>query len=198
MIKSMSNMIPDLRYTSSESLSSLNPTRSEAPNNFRKILDETPREKPKKKKENSPWEPVANPPPPTPLQPPASSEAFSACPPPVQALFEEAIETFKVIHHEGDTLVTFSFAASSPKHALLAGTRITLREFSTAPKVFNIEIAAPSTMAHELMKSHGAALLQAFHQGDFSFSVERLDVEFDTEPHFREDPSTSDEEESTP
>lgn len=211
----MSTIIPDLHYASSPSQPSF-PTPSHEAGGFKKIFDETPRQKEVERRPRSPWEPVAPlselndeeepenlegiaPPPSMTIHtlPSSATEALRACPPPVHALFEEVLEKIQVVHNDGDTHVSFFFTSTSPKHALLAGTRITIREFSTAPKVFNIEIATLSTTAQQLIQAHGASLLQAFHQGSFPFSVERLDIEFETQSESQEDSSAS-EEDSTP
>lgn len=59
--------------------------------------------------------------------------------------------------------------------SLFCGTQITIREFSSAPKVFNIEITSNPTAA-ACIEAHKASLLAAFHQERFSFSVHRLET----------------------
>jgi hypothetical protein len=61
--------------------------------------------------------------------------------------------------------------ASSP----LFGSKITLREFSTAPKAFNIEIAS-NPQGTALINTSKTDLLAAFQRGDFNFSVHRLET----------------------
>ena len=64
----------------------------------------------------------------------------------------------------------------------LFGTKITVREFSTAPKAFNIEIASNS-QGIALIHSGKEDLLSAFQKGNFNFSVHRLE----THLHEKED-----------
>jgi hypothetical protein len=60
--------------------------------------------------------------------------------------------------------------------SIFCGSRITIREFSTAPKVFNIEIASNAQTIATLDAAR-SDLLAAFQNGKFNFSVHRFDTE---------------------
>ena len=64
--------------------------------------------------------------------------------------------------------------------SLFCGTRITIREFTTAPKTFNIEIASHAAAVH-CVELHKEALLRAFSEKKFNFSIHRLDAEIQNE-----------------
>lgn len=68
-------------------------------------------------------------------------------------------------------------------HSLFFGTEITIKEFSTAPKVFNIEVLSHPT-AIQTIESHSEHLLCLFRQEHFPFSVHRFDTHIrqETEP----------------
>jgi hypothetical protein len=63
----------------------------------------------------------------------------------------------------------------------LFGTQITIREFSTAPKAFNIEIISnPGGVA--LIDAGKNDLLNAFREGNFNFTVHRFDTHIEQTP----------------
>jgi hypothetical protein len=102
--------------------------------------------------------------------------------PAIEAAFEKMASCMIVMTSTQERETTLfldnpHFASSS-----LFGTQITIREFSTAPKAFNIEILSnPQGVA--LIDSSKSELLSAFQNGNFSFTVHRLD----TLLHQRED-----------
>jgi hypothetical protein len=62
--------------------------------------------------------------------------------------------------------------SSPPRFSL---SQIVIREFSTAPKAFNVEfVGSPQALA--LIQQNVPALLGAVQQGNFNFSINRFDV----------------------
>ncbi|MBS0605029.1 MAG: hypothetical protein JSS60_08375 [Verrucomicrobia bacterium] len=102
--------------------------------------------------------------------------------PEVEAAFEKMASCMIVMSssHEVETTLFLDnprFSSSS-----LFGTKITIREFSTAPKAFNIEIVSnPHAVA--MIDASKNDLLSAFQNGSFNFTVHR----FDTHLEQRED-----------
>jgi hypothetical protein len=95
--------------------------------------------------------------------------------PAIEAAFEKMASSLimMVSSREVETTLFLNnphFAASP-----LFGTKIILREFSTAPKAFNIEIAS-NPQGAELIRSSKESLLSAFQKGNFNFSVHRLET----------------------
>jgi len=93
----------------------------------------------------------------------------------VEALFEKMASCMLVMstsHEQETTLVLDSpnFASSS-----FFGTQITIREFSTAPKAFNIEILA-NPLALTMINASKNDLLTAFQRSNFNFTVHRLET----------------------
>ena len=91
----------------------------------------------------------------------------------IEALFEKLASCMLVMHstHEVETTLFLDNPSS-----VFFGARITIREFSTAPKVFNVEIAA-MPQAISVIDASKSDLLAAFQHGKFNFSIHRLDTE---------------------
>jgi hypothetical protein len=114
----------------------------------------------------------------------------------IEALFEKMAATM-ILMNSSDEAETTLFIENPQSR--FCGTRITIREFSTAPKVFNVEIASHSLAFREI-QAHQAELLNAFHKGSFSFSVHRLRVEIDTDgekPVFHRKDAPEEQEDAT-
>jgi hypothetical protein len=94
----------------------------------------------------------------------------------VAALFEKMAATMLIMDSAGERETTLILNSDQFATSALFGTRITIKEFSTAPKVFNIEIAADPT-ALNLLTTHKDALLAAFENHKLPYSVHRLDTE---------------------
>lgn len=94
----------------------------------------------------------------------------------VAALFEKMASTMLIMDSAGERETTLVLNSDQFATSALFGTRITIKEFSTAPKVFNIEIAADAAGLN-LLTTHKDALLAAFENHKLPFSVHRLDTE---------------------
>ncbi len=103
----------------------------------------------------------------------ASVKSTPSLSPDAAQLFEKMAASMLVLYASGDTETTL-FVES--RDSIFCGTRITIKEFSTAPKVFNVHIASNPSSLH-LINAHKAALLSSFEQGKFPFSVHRLETE---------------------
>lgn len=92
--------------------------------------------------------------------------------PAIEAAFEKMASCMIVMTstHETETTIFLDNANSS-----LHGTTITIREFSTAPKIFNVEIVSHA-QAVALIDSSKNDLLSAFQKGNFNFSIHRFDT----------------------
>lgn len=94
--------------------------------------------------------------------------AVKVLPPEIEALFEKMASAMIVMCSPGETETTI---------ILDNGTRITIHEFSTAPKAFNVEIAAHHPHALAVIDAHKQELLSAFHEGNFNFSIHRFETQ---------------------
>lgn len=114
----------------------------------------------------------------------------------IEALFEKMAGTMLVLASSGETETTVFLDAPQFNQSPFYGTRITIKEFSTAPKAFNIEIAS-SILVLNAIDIHKPALLSAFAQADFNFSIGRFDTEIlqEDRPLFhRKEPVSQDQE----
>ena len=91
------------------------------------------------------------------------------------ALFEKMASTMIVMQTSGETETTLFLDSPQFSSSVFFGAQITIREFSTAPKAFNVEIIA-SSLAIQAMNSCRNDLLSAFQNGRFNFSVHRFDT----------------------
>jgi hypothetical protein len=114
----------------------------------------------------------------------------------IEAMFEKMAGTMIVMTSAGDAETTLFLDSSEFSQSPFYGTRITIKEFSTAPKAFNIEIAS-NALALQRINAHKPALLTAFAKGDFNFSIGRLDTEIQVEdrPFFHRKEAASQDEE---
>lgn len=109
--------------------------------------------------------------------------------PDLQPLFESMATTMMVMNMGDETHTTLvlnhpSFAASP-----FFGTEITIKEFTTAPKTFNIEIISNPSAILAIQKGT-EQLLSLFTRGDFGFSVHRLEthIQSDSPSAFEDSP----------
>jgi hypothetical protein len=94
----------------------------------------------------------------------------------IEALFEKMASTMLVMTSTEESETTLYLDSPQFSSSAFFGTRITIKEFSTAPKIFNIEIAShPSAL--NLLTTHKDALLAAFESHKLPFAVHRLDTE---------------------
>jgi hypothetical protein len=88
-------------------------------------------------------------------------------------LFEKMASSMLILYSSGDQETTLFV---DNHDSIFCGTRITIKEFSTAPKIFNVHISSNPSSLH-LINAHKAALLNSFEQSKFPFSVHRLETE---------------------
>lgn len=94
----------------------------------------------------------------------------------IAELFEQMASTIIVMSSTEEQKTTLFLNSSKFSSSPFFGTRITIKEFSTAPKAFNIEIAS-NPAALDLLSIHKEALVAAFESGRFPFSVHRLETQ---------------------
>ena len=104
----------------------------------------------------------------------------SSLSPEVQALFEKMASTMIVMQSSGEAETTLFLDSPQFASSLFYGTKITIREFSTAPKAFNIEIVSSPLAIHAIDPCKND-LLSAFQHGHFNFSIHRFDTFLQTE-----------------
>ena len=98
----------------------------------------------------------------------------------VEALYERMASAMIVMCSSRETETTLFLDNPHFASSQFFGSKITIREFSTAPKAFNIEIAStPNAIA--CLEAGKQDLLSAFQNGRFNFSVNRIDTHVQSE-----------------
>ncbi|PWU13342.1 MAG: hypothetical protein C5B45_06240 [Chlamydiae bacterium] len=92
----------------------------------------------------------------------------------IEELWGKLASASILMNHSQDKETTFILDTNTP---LFSGMRITIKEYSTAPKVFNIELVPTSSTALSLIASHVPQLLNRFRQESFGFSVNDIIAE---------------------
>ena len=98
----------------------------------------------------------------------------------VMQLYSELIEALIYTNRDGIQETTFFLEGDAFSSSVFEGSKITITEYSTAPKIFNIEFAA-DPKALSFFEAHAADLLNALQKGNFGFEVNRLDTTLLTE-----------------
>jgi hypothetical protein len=93
----------------------------------------------------------------------------------LEAAFEKMASAMILMTASGDRETTLFLDGAHFSNSCLFGTQITIREFSTAPKAFNIEILSNAQGA-AMIDAGKSALLLSFQKGHFQFTVHRLET----------------------
>jgi hypothetical protein len=111
-------------------------------------------------------------------------------------LFEKMVGTMLILHHSGMSETTFFLDTPQFASSLFFGSQITIREYSSAPKVYNISFST-SAPAATLLHTHIPQLMTSLEQGNFPFTVHRLETGIDRaeRPLFHRKQATSNQEE---
>ncbi|NGX39492.1 MAG: hypothetical protein KR126chlam1_00821 [Chlamydiae bacterium] len=93
----------------------------------------------------------------------------------VSQLFDKMVSSLFTIHKEGVSETTFNLDGTEFASSIFSGAQITITEYSTAPKIFNIQFCAtPEALA--FFEGHAGELMNALQKGKFDFGVHRLDT----------------------
>ena len=84
----------------------------------------------------------------------------------IEELWGKLASASILMNHSQDRETTFILDTNT---SIFSGMRITIKEYSTAPKVFNIELAPTSSSALSLIASHVPQLLNRFCQESCCF-----------------------------
>jgi hypothetical protein len=120
--------------------------------------------------EEKPPKSVAPPPPPTP---------YAALSPQLFELYERMVGVMTVMDSSGVTETTVSLSSPQLAASVFNGAQIIIREYSTAPKAFNVQLAG-SPEAVNLFQSNIDKLTAAFETGQYNFQIHRLETVLQT------------------
>ncbi|MBS0620226.1 MAG: hypothetical protein JSS61_02055 [Verrucomicrobia bacterium] len=129
--------------------------------------------------------PEPTPTPPEPISPPPPVTAYANLHPEVMELFDRMVGVITIMSMQGVTETTFTLNAPQFASSVFFGAQIIIREYSTAPKAFNVQMKG-TQQAVALFQNNTKNLMAAFEQGNYNFRIQRLDTEYLTEkPEFR-------------
>ncbi len=94
----------------------------------------------------------------------------------IAALFERMASAMLVMCSSQEMETTLYLDNLQFASSIFFGSSITIREFSTAPKAFNVEIAG-SAAAMALLEASKPELIKSFQASRFNFSVHRIDTQ---------------------
>jgi hypothetical protein len=113
----------------------------------------------------------------------------------MEVLFEKMASTMLVMTSSGEQETTLFLDGAQFSSSPFFGTRITIKEFSTAPKIFNVEIASQQAALH-VLAAHTGSLMAAFESNKFSFSVHRLTTQLQEDSPLLSRQRTQDEDDN--
>lgn len=93
----------------------------------------------------------------------------------VMQLYHKLADKLLHIHRQGIAETTLFLDSDAFASSVFEGAKITITEYSTAPKVFNIEFSADSR-ALAVFEAHAGELISAFQNGNFGFEINRIDT----------------------
>lgn len=101
----------------------------------------------------------------------------------IEALFDKMVDYISHCVESDIKKTTITLNASEFSNSLFRGAKITITEYSSAPKIFNIELAG-SPEALVLFQASATDLMAAFQKGNFNFQVNRCEADFSEERIF--------------
>ncbi|HSX03285.1 MAG TPA: hypothetical protein VLG76_01000, partial [Rhabdochlamydiaceae bacterium] len=102
----------------------------------------------------------------------------------IAELFKEMVSCITHCMDTGIQQTTFALDSPEFSKSLFFGAKITITEYSTAPKIYNIELAA-SPEALEVFQASASELMAAFQKGKFDFEINRIETNVSEKPFFQ-------------
>ncbi len=103
---------------------------------------------------------------------PAPSSLLSAA---MLEMFEKMVGILSVMTAGGISETTIHLDSAAFANSIFAGASIVIREFSTAPKAFNVEFQG-NAQNTALFQANVTDLLAAFQNGNYNFKINRIDT----------------------
>ena len=91
-------------------------------------------------------------------------------------LLDKLSATLVHMQQEGVHTTTLFLEGDPFSTSLFAGSCVTITEYSTAPKLFNVHFSA-SPAAVQLLQAHAGELVAAFSKEKFGFAIHRVETE---------------------
>lgn len=110
----------------------------------------------------------------------------------ISQLFNEMVDRLTYVNDKGIQQTTIELNSDNFSSSVFYGCKITITEYSTAPKIFNVQFAGTQS-ALAFFQPHAGSLLNALQNGHWDFGVHRLETELLSER--KEQESQQEEEE---
>lgn len=98
----------------------------------------------------------------------------------VTQLYHKLLDKLIFSAKEGIEKTTFTLNSAAFRSSVFRGATVSIIEYSTAPKIFNIQFTADPKAA-AFFEQHAAQLQNALNNGGHNFDVERIDISLTTE-----------------
>lgn len=105
---------------------------------------------------------------------PQPATPYTSLHPQVMELFDRMVGTMSVMNLSGVTETVIDLSAEKFASSVFFGSQIIIREYSSAPLAYNIQING-SAQAVALLEKNAATLMAAFQHGNYTFRVHRLE-----------------------
>ncbi|HSX11998.1 MAG TPA: hypothetical protein VLF61_00715 [Rhabdochlamydiaceae bacterium] len=102
----------------------------------------------------------------------------------IAELFKEMVGCISHCMDSGINQTTMTLDSPEFSKSLFYGTKITITEYSTAPKIYNIELSA-SPEAVQVFQMSASELTAAFQRGNFNFEVYRIEAHISDKKSFQ-------------
>lgn len=106
---------------------------------------------------------------------PTAPAPYTQLHPMVLDLFERMVGVMTVMSTAGITETTVTLSSPQYANSVFFGAQIIIKEYSTAPKAFNIQIITNAQGA-ALVQAYADDLMAAFRTGNYNFKVNRLEA----------------------
>ena len=115
---------------------------------------------------------------------PMAMPSYAYLHPQVMELFERMVGVMTVMDMNGVRETTVTLNAPQFSSSVFYGAQIIIQEYTTAPKVFNIQMVG-SPQAVALFQANADDLMAAFQSGKYNFRVNRLEASLSERPLIR-------------
>jgi len=92
----------------------------------------------------------------------------------IAKLFAHMVSQITSVVRQGETHTTISLSGANFKNSVFFGSQIVIKESSTAPRTYNIELYGATREAQALFEDNVDNLLQMFQEKKFRFNIHRI------------------------
>jgi hypothetical protein len=128
------------------------------------------------------------------LNPMPQISTISAIPDECFKLFDKLCSEMLVMDAEACITTTFTLESEAFANSPFYGAQVTIEEYSTAPKVFNVSITAQAAAVTQV-ENHMAGFFELLETRNFSFAIHKIDTYLSTDSWYKDKDSNQDKQE---